>query len=292
MCRLFGLGSISLHPVNYNVVKAGHIKMCETQLFNKEPRASLPVEHRVLKHTALMVLLVLNVLTVSQANAAIALDRTRVVFDGSRKSISLNISNQNKQLPYLAQGWIEDEKGQKIQSPLTVLPPVQRVEPGKPSQVNIQALPTVKALPQDRESVYYFNLREIPPKSTKPNTLQIALQTRIKLFYRPAGIAIPKNAPPPQDTLKLLRQGSVYMVDNPTPYYITLVDAARSKNGAGAKGFEPMMVAPKSQMPLTVSVGAIGDSPVLTYVNDYGGRPTLSFRCSGNICSVVPDNKS
>lgn len=292
MYRLFELRSISLHPVDYNVVKAGHIIMCDTQLCNKVPNASLPVEHGALKHTALMILLALNVLTVSQANAAIALDRTRVVFDGAQKSISLNISNQNKQLPYLAQGWIEDEKGQKIQSPLTVLPPVQRVEPGKPSQVKIQALPTVKALPQDRESVYYFNLREIPPKSTKPNTLQIALQTRIKLFYRPAGIAIPNNSPPPQESMTLIRQGAVYMVNNPTPYYVTLVDAASTKNGLGVNGFEPMMIAPKSQMPLTVSAAAVGNSPVLTYVNDYGGRPKLSFSCSGSTCTVVPDKKA
>ncbi len=67
------------------------------------------------------------------AHAAIALDRTRVIFDGDLKTVSLNISNQNKQLPYLAQGWIEDDRGNKIQSPFTVLPPVQRVEPGKPS---------------------------------------------------------------------------------------------------------------------------------------------------------------
>lgn len=65
---------------------------------------------------------------------------------------------------------------------------MQRVEPGAKSQVKIQALPSVAALPQDRESVYYFNLREIPPKSDKPNTLQLALQTRIKLFYRPKAI--------------------------------------------------------------------------------------------------------
>lgn len=157
------------------------------------------------------------------AQAAIALDRTRVIFDGSQKSISLNVSNQNKQLPYLAQGWIEDEQGNKIQSPLTVLPPVQRIEPGKPSQVKIQALPAAKMLPQDRESVYYFNLREIPPRSSKPNTLQIALQTRIKLFYRPTAIAIDTNAPPPQEQLTLSKQGDKYMVNNPTPYYVTLV---------------------------------------------------------------------
>jgi P pilus assembly chaperone PapD len=235
---------------------------------------------------------VLGALTVQQAQAAIALDRTRVIFDGSQKSVSLNVSNQNKQLPYLAQGWIEDEQGNKIQSPLTVLPPVQRIEPGKPSQVKIQALPASKTLPQDRETVYYFNLREIPPKSSKPNTLQIALQTRIKLFYRPEGIAIEKNAPPPQEKLTLTRKGDKYVVNNPTPYYVTIVDAGRQKDTSGVKGFEPFMIPPKGNMSLTVSALSMGGSPVLTYVNDYGGRPQLTFNCSGNTCSVVPEKKA
>ncbi len=151
-----------------------------------------------------------------------------MIFDGSQKSVSLNISNQNKQLPYLAQGWIEDEQGNKIQSPLTVLPPVQRIEPGKPSRKNPWNA-SDKNLPQDRETVYYFNLREIPPKSNKPNTLQIALQTRIKLFYRPAAIAMVKNAPPPQEQLTLRKENDKYVVINPTAYYITLVDAATKK---------------------------------------------------------------
>ncbi|WP_410176464.1 fimbria/pilus periplasmic chaperone [Serratia liquefaciens] len=227
-----------------------------------------------------------------QAYAAIALDRTRVVFDGGQNSVSLSVSNQNKQLPYLAQGWIEDEAGNKIQSPLTVLPPVQRIEPGKPSQVKIQALPVAKQLPQDRETVYYFNLREIPPKSEKPNTLQIALQTRIKLFYRPSSIAIDKNAAPPQEQMTLTRQGDKYIVNNPTPYYVTIVDAGTKKGAAGASGFEPMMVPPKGSQPLTVSAASVGGSPVLTYVNDYGARPTLSFNCGGNNCTVVPDKKA
>lgn len=226
------------------------------------------------------------------AEAAIALDRTRVIFDGGLNSVSLNVSNHNKQLPYLAQGWIEDEQGNKIQSPLTVLPPVQRIEPGKPSQVKIQALPAAKQLPKDRETIYYFNLREIPPKSEKPNTLQIALQTRIKLFYRPAEIAIEKNAPAPQEQLTLLREGDKYIVNNPTPYFVTLVDASNKKGGSGIKDFEPMMVPPKSKLPLTVSASSVGNSPVLTYINDYGGRPQLSFSCNGNICTAMKENKA
>ncbi|MFV8845428.1 fimbria/pilus periplasmic chaperone [Serratia fonticola] len=234
----------------------------------------------------------LSTLVVPSALAAIALDRTRVIFDGSVTSVSLDVSNQNKQLPYLAQGWIEDDQGNKIQSPLTVLPPVQRIEPGKPSQIKIQALPVVKLLKQDRETLYYFNLREIPPVSTKPNTLQIALQTRIKLFYRPVGIAMDKNGTPPQEQLTLSKQGDKYVVNNPTPYYVTIVDAGNKKKGPGVNGFEPLMVPPLGSLPLTVSASAVGSSPVLTYVNDYGGRPQLSFTCSGSTCKVVPEKKA
>ncbi|ALL40504.1 molecular chaperone (plasmid) [Serratia marcescens] len=242
--------------------------------------------------SAAVVVALLGGLTTASAHAAIALDRTRVIFDGSQNSVSLNISNQNKQLPYLAQGWIEDAQGNKITSPLTVLPPVQRIEPGKPSQVKIQALPAVKLLKQDRESLYYFNLREIPPKSTKPNTLQIALQTRIKLFYRPASIVMDKNGPPPQEKLTLTKQGDKYVVNNPTPYYVTLVDGSSKKDGPGIKNFEPLMVPPKDSLPLTVNAAVMGGSPVLTYVNDYGGRPQLTFKCSGSTCTVVPEKKA
>lgn len=223
--------------------------------------------------------------------AAIALDRTRVIFDGSQKSVTLHISNQNKQLPYLAQGWIEDEKGNKIMSPLTVLPPVQRIEPGKASQIKIQALPAINELKQDQETVYYFNLREIPPKSTKPNTLQIALQTRIKLFYRPAGISINRNSAPPQNLLTLSKQGGKYIVNNPTAYYVSLVDASKKKGSPGVSNFVPMMVSPKSSLPLTVDIASLGNNPVLTYVNDYGGRPQLSFNCDGNVCTVIPEKE-
>ena len=254
-------------------------------------RVAAWMKNNTLSSVAMAVAL-LSALAAQQAQAAIALDRTRVIFDGDQKSVSLSVTNQNKQLPYLAQGWIEDEQGNKIQSPLTVLPPVQRIEPGKPSQVKIQALPAAKLLKQDRETVYYFNLREIPPKSSKPNTLQIALQTRIKLFYRPAAVAMDKNAPPPQEQLTLTKQGNSYIVNNPTPYYVTIVDAATKKGVEGVKGFEPVMVPPMDKLPLTVNASSLGNSPVLTYVNDYGGRPSLSFSCSGTACSVVPDKKA
>lgn len=244
--------------------------------------------------TLLLALLgVMTVMSISTAQAAIALDRTRAIINGGEKSISLNISNENQQLPYLAQAWIEDGEGQKITEPFTVLPPVQRVEPGAKSQVKIQALPSVAQLPQDRESVYYFNLREIPPKSDQPNTLQLALQTRIKLFYRPTAIVPTRQQMdnPWQEQVTLSQQNGQYTVTNPTPFFVTLVDATSRKDGESVKGFEPMMVPPKSTQPLGLSVSVAGNSPVLTYINDYGGRPTLTFSCQASQCHVVPVKK-
>lgn len=235
----------------------------------------------------------LSAVSLSTAQAAVALDRTRAIITGDDKSISLNISNENKQLPYLAQGWIENDKGEKISEPFTVLPPVQRIEPGAKSQVKIQALASAAALSQDRESVFYFNLREIPPKSDKANTLQLALQTRIKLFYRPKNI-IPTSeqaSNPWQEKITLTRQGDKYNVTNPTPYYVTIVDAATKIGGKTVAGFDPVMVAPKNSQILGGSANALGSQPVLTYINDYGGRPTLTFQCQAQGCYVVPTKK-
>ncbi|EBX6688709.1 fimbria/pilus periplasmic chaperone [Salmonella enterica subsp. enterica serovar Newport] len=215
------------------------------------------------------------------AQAAVSLDRTRAVFNGVNKSVSLNISNENKQSPYLAQAWLENASGKKITTgPLVVTPPVQRMEPGTKSVVRIMSTPGVASLPKDRESLFYFNLREIPPKSDKPNVLQIALQTRIKLFYRPEAIVQAPGAVW-QDKLVLHRQAGGYRIENPTAYYITVIGIGGTVEQAEKGKFDTVMVSPKSSV--SVKSGT-WTSPYLTYINDYGGRPTLRFACSGERC--------
>lgn len=233
--------------------------------------------------------LFLIIMTAQEVSAAIALDRTRVIFNHTDPSVALSINNQNKDLPYLAQAWIEDANGKKIESPLMVLPPLQRIEAGEKSQVRIQPTTGLNMLAQDRETLFYFNLREIPPKPAKPNTLQIALQTRIKLFYRPALISNMRETQddPPHLKLTMMRQGDRYVVSNPTPFYVTIAgakpDALRKDS---VKGFSPVMIPPKSSTMLGVSAGDLGMNPVLTYINDYGGRPTLTFGCVKDFCTV------
>ncbi|HAY0228460.1 TPA: fimbria/pilus periplasmic chaperone [Escherichia coli] len=221
---------------------------------------------------------------VPTAQAAISLDRTRAIFNGGEKSMTLNVSNDNKQLPYLAQAWIENEKQEKITAgPVVVTPPVQRLEPGARSMVRLASTPDISKLPQDRESLFYFNIREIPPKSDKANVLQIALQTKIKLFYRPKAIEAKPNAVW-QDRLILNKTNGGYRIENPTPYYVTVIGIGGSEKQAKEGEFEAVMLAPKSTQ--MVKSGTYS-TPYLSYINDYGGRPALQFSCSGDRCTAV-----
>lgn len=131
--------------------------------------------------------------------------------------------------------------------------------------------------------MFYFNVREIPPKSNKPNTLQIALQTRIKLFWRPKALAKIDMREPWQHKVTLTRNGQAFTVNNPTPYYVIISNASTQKNGNPAAGFTPLVMPPKSSAPLNVKMDTV---PVLTYVNDYGARLSLNFKCTGNNCQV------
>ncbi|MDR1845017.1 MAG: fimbria/pilus periplasmic chaperone [Citrobacter amalonaticus] len=220
------------------------------------------------------------------SRGAIAPDRTRIIFNEGEKSASITLSNRNTKVPYLAQGWLEDENGNKSENFFAVLPPVQKIGPGQESQIRLQALPTVASLPKERESVFWFNLREIPPKPEKGNTLQIALQTRIKLFYRPISIQQKEGGVPWQEKMILSIHGQKVTIKNPTPFFITIADIDSHKGGDGIKGFEPVMINPFDETVLNVKASSTGLHPVVTYVNDHGGRPEIEFICNTSNCQL------
>lgn len=211
--------------------------------------------------------------------AAISLDRTRVVFLGAEKEISLNIKNENKTSPYLAQAWIENTDGDKIESPFVALPPLQRVEPGAKSKVRVQ-LSSANGLPDDRETLFYFNLREIPPKINGGGVLQLVMQSKVKMLYRPASLLV--HAKPWEDIKLELDSGCNYMAENLSAYYITVLGVEH--DGVSSKEFKPVMLPPKSKASLGINVNSIGLSPVLTFIDDYGGYPKRKFICKYNSC--------
>ncbi|HBO24799.1 MAG TPA: fimbrial protein [Providencia sp.] len=218
------------------------------------------------------------------AHSAVTLDRTRIIFPGTEKSINVTITNDNPEEAYLAQSWIEDLQGNKLtKGAILATPPLQRIEPNSNSLVRLSTTPELSKLPQDRESVFYFNLREVPPKSNDGNTLQIALQSRVKLFYRPASI-LPESETKWTHKVTLTKIAKGYRINNTTPFNLTVIGFGNSKSASEQSTFNVVMVPPKSTHDV---VSPTLSTPYLTYINDYGGKPTLAFHCQSDTCTVT-----
>lgn len=226
------------------------------------------------------------------AQAGISLDRTRVILTGKNVSSSANLSNTSPTVPFLAQSWIEDASGKKITSPLVVLPALQRINGGQKGVIRITKSNGIDTLPQDRESLFYLNVREIPPKPDKPNVLQLSMQTRVKLFYRPTAILL-KNESVWQNQVIFKKEGGKLTADNPTPYFITIIGLSRDSSkgkGASLTSFPGIMIAPKSTLDVPVNDINVTDFAMM-YVNDYGGHPEIRYHCQGTVCNALPDDQ-
>lgn len=150
--------------------------------------------------------------------------------------------------------WIDDGREQdtpaQLDVPFLLTPPVFRMEPGKAQALRIRYLKN-KPLPADKESVFWLNVLEVPPKpkavnGQPSNTMQLAFRTRIKLFFRPTGLPGSAAEAPGKLRWKLLMEGTepTLEANNPTPYYISLESVALMSDGKDIKSENPQMIAP------------------------------------------------
>ena len=147
-----------------------------------------------------LVCLLLCVLTASSW-AAMVLEGTRVVVRGGDRETMVRMSNQGG-TPLVVQSWVDNgdmdrnKSPEQIQVPFILTPPIARVDPTKGQTVRIYT--SAEGLPNDRETLFWFNALEIPPKtkSAEENVVQFTIRTRIKLFYRPKtlGRDVPQDA--------------------------------------------------------------------------------------------------
>lgn len=229
--------------------------------------------------TQLVLMLSLCCATLVQANVIII--GTRIIYPSNQKTVNVQLSNENK-LPALVQSWIDNGDPnvapEQVKTPFVITPPVTRVEANKGQTLRITY--TGEPLPNDRETVFYFNLLDIPPKPTAeqqaehPNYLQIAFRSRIKLFFRPVELNMSVNDSynKVQFHLNNEKGKSVIVVNNPTPYYMSYlsIDVQQGGNKASAKDID--MVAPFSQTTYVLSRPIKGQAKVTwSLLNDYGG---------------------
>jgi chaperone protein EcpD len=228
-------------------------------------------------------------LTASAASslASVVIHGTRVVFPSNESEVSVRLSNEGVS-PGLIQMWMDagdiNAKPDETRVPFILTPPMFRIEPGKGQ--TLRMIHTREPMAQDKESIFYLNLLEVPPRpvdleAEQANYMQMAFRTRIKVFYRPK--ALNSQEQYYQATTQLVwtvvRDGAGYAleVSNPTPYYISLVSAGLVSGVEGGRDVlneEGGMVAPggvgKFPLKELKSAPASGQKVKFNFLNDYG----------------------
>ncbi|MBC2656653.1 molecular chaperone [Pseudomonas sp. MSSRFD41] len=210
--------------------------------------------------------------------ASVTLGGTRVILGEQDREASIPVKNAGR-APYVIQAWVDAGEG-KTKTPFVVTPPLSRLDPGMENILRIMRISN--NLPTDRESVFWLNVKEIPEKAKEDNVLQIAMRTRIKLFYRPSDL----EGKPAESRHKLKwavipgknNANSVLKIENPTPYHVTFTSL---KINQGQQEINAQMVPPKGESIYSLNAVQIQKSIDVrfTTINDYGGE-TLEERAT------------
>lgn len=174
-------------------------------------------------------LLLVAVLISTLAHAGVTAERTRVIVHEGQRETSLALVNQNA-YPVVVQTWIDNGDlavtPDTASAPIMPLPPMFRLEPQQ--QRSVRLVRTGQVLAEDRESLYWLNVYEIPPRPSEvleegATRLTITLRTQLKVIYRPKGLSNKAELAPSRLVVRV--QGRRVQLRNPTPFYISLSHA-------------------------------------------------------------------
>ncbi len=218
------------------------------------------------------------------ASADIVISGTRIIYPESAKDVTVSMDNRGTR-PLLVQTWLDDGRDstnpQELKLPFIVTPPVSRVEPQKGQTVRITWLG--QTLPKDKESLFWFNVLEVPPKakeSDNQSMLQLAFRTRIKLFFRPTGLKGEPTEAAKNIKWSQTRQGQrvVLSAKNDSPYYVSLASASLISGGKRYE-IETHYIEPFSSQTMNVKNAPLtGNSKIIWQaINDYGGIDKYEF---------------
>jgi len=221
------------------------------------------------------------------AQASVVMTGTRVIYAAHQTEQTLQFHNPDAH-PNVVQLWIDDGDRQALPdaaaTPFLTLPQVFRVEPQTGQMVRL-LVSDASGLPQDRESVFYLNFSQLPVRrknDANVNQLLLMFTSRVKVFYRPAGI----DAQPAQDLgrqLQLAWRDGALRVYNPTACHVVVRQAEWLAGGRTQRLAQNAMIAPFSDVDWHApDADAVAPQAQLRLVliNDYGADVTVERRLS------------
>ncbi|QCT19730.1 molecular chaperone [Jejubacter calystegiae] len=210
--------------------------------------------------------------------ANIVINGTRVIYPEKSKEVIVQLVN-NGDDPSLVQSWIDDgdinSTPETARVPFLLSPPVVKVSGHNGQQLRIKKLPAL--LPGDRESVFYLNVLDIPPvpeNLKNQNTVQLAIKSRIKLFYRP--LSLRGSLDDALTKMEIQAESREIRLVNNSPFHITVANIAIS--GKELLLNDAVMVNPFSQASASAKRPiAKGQTIQVKYVDDLGAYKSKSF---------------
>ncbi len=222
------------------------------------------------------IVLLFIALTSHSVCSAIRPQLTRAIAYAEDKETAIEIIN-DASTNYMVQSWLEDLNGKDDNIPAILTPPIMKLDGKKEGKLRLVVIPA--QIPQDRETVLWLNIQEIPPKAKTGvnNKLVVAIRSRLKVFIRPAGFnyedareAINKV------TWSVEKEGGKTWLKakNNSPYYISFGKLAL-KNGTKAEiqlEDKYHMPAPFGSQRYAVPASITGTVKIIySAVHDFGG---------------------
>lgn len=219
------------------------------------------------------ILIAFLIASTQSVHAGIVIYGTRIIYPAEKKEVLVQLMNQGERSS-LVQSWIDDGDTllppEKIQVPFLLTPPVVKVAGDSGQQLKIKKMPNT--LPNDKESLFFLNVLDIPPNnpdSAGKNVLKFAMQNRIKLFYRPKGIAaVNKNT---FHKLALTRSGNSYSIRNDAANWVTVTEV--KANNVKINN-ESIMLAPLSSANVALK-NTNANQYKMTIIDDHGNRKAI-----------------
>lgn len=218
-------------------------------------------------------LLSLSVITMN-AYCGIMPSQSRIIYHEEDKEQSLMLANTNE-YPVIVQTWIDRGEGnpETASIPFISIPPVFRMEPSDIKGVRI--IYNKDKLPSDKESLFWFNIYEIPPEkkeSNPDNSVLITMNTQIKLFFRPGVINTKPEEIVGEITCKKINKTSIECY-NPSLIHLSVINLKimTEDNKIKEVSGDDLILPPLSNKKLmTDTMNGSIKKIIIMYVNDNG----------------------
>lgn len=213
------------------------------------------------------------------AAASVVINQTRVIYPASAKFVSVQLVNSSNNT-HLVQSWIDNgdpsAAPETLKMPFALMPSVAKIA-GNSGQTLKIAVHSSQHMPDDRESVYWLNVLDVPPvpEGSDDSYLQVAIRNRIKLFYRPSALPAPDSDTAQKISVAVV-QGQTCL-KNDTPYYMTLPQIVNWQGGTLTETrkdnllTQTAFIAPFDCLRVSAQVKPGGHYRI-TWLDDFGSR--------------------